>query len=192
MWFLVPEDKRLLACILAFAATLVIGYFMLGPLLRTNAAPHGIVSLELAGDVKQAQRVIDSWDAKAKEFAFNNTLLDFLFIVAYSTAFGLACVLTHKVYAGADALAILGAPWIGTLLAWGQTVAGALDMIENLAIFMMLKGNITEPWPQVARWCALPKFSLIFAGAMYSFWGLLVALATLLFRRASQKKVERA
>lgn len=191
MWFLVPEDKQPIACILAFAATLVVGYFMLGPLLRTSEAPHGIVSLEFAGDVKQAQSVINSWDAKARQFAVNNVLLDFLFIAAYSTAFGLACVLAHKVYASTDALAILGAPWIGTLLAWGQTVAGALDVIENIAILMMLQVNVNEPWPQVARWCALPKFGFIFAGAMYSFWGLLLALPTLLFRWAKQKRIER-
>lgn len=190
MWFLVPEDKRPLVCFLTIAATLVIGCFMLGPILRTKAAPHGIVSLELAGDVKQAQSVINSWDDKARQFAFKSTLLDFLFIVAYSTALGLACVLAHKVYADTGALAILGAPWIGTLLAWGLTAAGALDIIENVALLIMLGGNVTEPWPQVARWCALPKFSLLFAGAMYSFWGLLLALATLFLRRANKKKVE--
>lgn len=132
--------------------------------IRTAAAPNGIVSFEVAGDVAAAQRMIDSWDARARQFAAFSLGLDYLFMVAYSTTIALGCLWAADAFrTGLPALAVVG-PW----LAWGQWLAALLDGQENVALTVILLGGVAEPWPGVAWWCAVAKFVLIAAGLWYA------------------------
>jgi hypothetical protein len=54
--------------------------------LRTAAAPNGIVSYELAGNIKPAAEILASWDARAQLFAAFGLVLDYLFMTAYALA----------------------------------------------------------------------------------------------------------
>ena len=126
-----------------------------GP-LKTPAAPQGIVSFELAGDGPSAQAILDCWDCQARAHA----------------GFGLACVWVACVLP--SRYRPLAA--VGLTLAWGQWLAALLDVVENVALLVILLDSPVAPWPQVALWCAVPKFALVFLGLGYVALGAVVRL----------------
>jgi hypothetical protein len=170
----IPADKRPKV----FWPLLVITLFLMvllnleGKPMVTQAAPLGIVSYELAGSVSRAQKILASWDQQAQLSAAFSLGLDYVFMLAYSAAIGLACIWT------ADALRRRGWPLasLGAPLAWGLWLAAAFDAMENIALVVILFGTVQAPWPEVARWCAIFKFSLIFLGLVYAFFGLVVSV----------------
>jgi hypothetical protein len=147
-----------------------------GPLV-TAAAPQGIVSFELAGDVSSAQAILDSWDARARAHAGFSLGFDFTFLLLYSTTIACACAW------GARGLAAVWRPLVsvGPLLAWGQWLAGLLDAVENAALWAILADGPSVPWPGLARWCATIKFTLVALGLLYA---LLSGLGMVLKREA--------
>jgi len=149
---------------------------LVGSPLVTPTAPYGIVSFELARNPAQAQAILDSWEQPAQLRAAFSLGLDFLFIPIYSTGLTLCCLWAAQFQRERrrfpNWLVLIGIP--GILLAWAQTLAGGLDLIENLALINMLLGSVSAPWPQVSSICATVKFSLVGMGILYS---LLAALA---------------
>jgi hypothetical protein len=140
--------------------------------LTTQAAPLGIISYELAGTVTKVQGILDSWDSVTQLHAAFALGFDYVFMLAYSTTIGLACVMASGVLSSRRwPLATAGAA-----LAWGQWLAAGFDAVENIALIAMLFGAVASPWPQVAYWCAVFKFSLIFLGLVYAFYGGVVRL----------------
>ena len=142
-----------------------------GP-LKTPAAPQGIVSFELAGDGPSAQAILDCWDCQARAHAGFNLGFDFVFMLLYSSAIGLACVWVACVLP--SRYRPLAA--VGLTLAWGQWLAALLDVVENVALLVILLDSPVAPWPQVALWCAVPKFALVFLGLGYVALGAVVRL----------------
>jgi hypothetical protein len=149
------------------------------PSLTTKPAPWGILSFELAGNEKTASAMIVSWQEKgAYEDALSSLYWDNFFLLAYSTAIALSCVMA------ADRLHAPGTLEynLAILLAWAQWLAALLDRTENFALEKMLRGAVKSPWPQIARWCAIPKFIIVFAGLGYvaiaAFIGLVALLKT--------------
>lgn len=152
---------------------------IMGKPLVTAQAPYGIVSFELAGTPAQAQLILDSWDARAKQYAAFGLGFDYLFMLAYSAAIGLGCLLAAGV--------IRGRGWplasLGVLLAWGMWLAALLDAVENFALLqLLLAGTSNGGWPAVARLCAVLKFGLIFLGLVYVMYGLATGLLARLRR----------
>jgi hypothetical protein len=147
----IPPGQRRRAFVPFLALTLAV-MAVLGSVDRritTPAAPHGIVSFELAGDTATAQRMLDSWDPIARlHVAFSNGI-DYLYMVLYSTTIALACVWGATVYAAG----------VGMLLAWGQWLAALFDATENMALTVMIFDGVRDPWPALAWWCAVPKFA---------------------------------
>jgi hypothetical protein len=39
-----------------------------------------------------------------------------------------------------------------------------------------LFGSVIYPWPEIARWCAIPKFILVFTGIVYVIYGGIVLM----------------
>ncbi len=136
--------------------------------LRTGTTPHGIVSLELAGDVQTARSMVDAWSPRARIAAGVSLGLDYLFLALYSTTLALACrrVAARAASAGAAALAALG-----DTLAWGQWAAGGADGVENIALIRMLLDGVADPWPAIAWWFAALKFGLLGLGIAYILGG---------------------
>jgi len=133
-----------------------------GP-LKTAAAPLGIVSFELARDWPAAQSILASWDEQAQLFAALSLGLDYLFMLAYSTALALGCV-----WAGERLRPRAG--WLaaaGVWLAWGMSLAALLDATENLALIRILFGAAVGPWPGLAWGCASIKFLLVGGGLVF-------------------------
>jgi hypothetical protein len=151
------------------------------PLRIPEIAPLGIVSLEFAFAPQQARDIVEAWSkANVLEGAIKLQWVDFLYMVAYSTALSLACIWSTKLLPGFDAR------WLGAgmVLAWGQWVAAIFDAIENLCLFPFLYGTATDgvPLALVAAVSAGLKFGLIGLGILY----FLISVGFKVFRLVSQ------
>jgi hypothetical protein len=171
--FLPTESQKLVFWVLLGLVVVLMTVFRItGGLMNTEAAPYGVVSFELAGSVERAQAILVSWDGPARIRAAFGLGLDFLFIPVYAGAISLGCALASGgLHARKWPLASLG-----RIPAWGVVAAGLLDLVENYALTVILFGTVTAPWPQIAAWCAGPKFVLIFLGLVYALYGGVVAL----------------
>ena len=155
-----------------------------GANLVTESAPSGIISFELAGSVEKAGAILTSWNEPARLSAAFNLGLDYLYMVAYALAIGLGSLVASEVLARSSwPLARLG-PWLG----WALILAAACDAMENGALWVVLNsspgpGMLDYRWPALARWCALIKFGLVFAGLVYVFYGGVVAFVQRLSKK---------
>ena len=138
-----------------------------GAPLTTPQAPAGIVSFELAGTMEHARAIMASWGERQRLLAAFGLGLDYLFLITYSTFFGLACLSAGEAARAAGSrLAPLAVP-----LAWGQWLAAALDAVENSALISLVLGSTWATWPPVAWFCASFKFALIVTALIYIIWG---------------------
>jgi hypothetical protein len=154
-----------------------------GGWLYTSAAPYGIVSFELAGDPIVAARILKSWNVPAQMEACTNLGLDYLFLVLYSTTLAFACVWASSQLSGFWSA-------IGGWIAWGQWAAGAFDAGENSSLLYILFVTPASPWPQLARFCSLAKFTLVTIGLLYSAMGAFVYFANKLSIRFAKPAPE--
>ena len=94
----VPEtaQKRVFVVLFVFTLAVMAAMQVLGGPLKTQAAPAGIVSFELAGGLEKARAMVASWGPRERVYAGLNLGLDFLFLVAYSSGIGLGCVLVAQ------------------------------------------------------------------------------------------------
>jgi hypothetical protein len=165
--------RRVFWLLLAATLTLMVILNLVAAPLVTPEAPYGIVSYELAGSVDQAEQILGSWDMEARLRSAFSLGLDYLFMVAYALTIAWGCLWS------AEKLLLNGWPFarLGVFLAAGQFLAALLDALENVALAVMLFSQVTAPWPQVANWSATIKFGLVFAGLVYTFFGLVAHLS---------------
>ena len=162
-----PYRPRCFWVLLVTSGVLVLVFAVTGTSLNTAAAPQGIVSLQIAGSVTKASEMIASWDSKARLLAAFGLGVDYLFMPVYAMLFGLACIgAAQQLRRSKWPLATLGS-W----LAWGLWLAAIFDALENIAQMVMLLGPVVSPWPEISTVCAYMKFTLIFTGVVYAFYG---------------------
>ena len=192
-WLSTSEQKRAFMALLALTLVVMVSLNALGGPLNTEVAPAGIVSYELAGELSLAQSMVESWGQTGQVYAGLNLGLDYLFLVAYSSSIALGCVLVARSLNKSDA-ARPGSPdpgrkrgfgnplraisGVGVPLAWAQFGAALLDSVENYALIQVLLGSQQASWPAVARWCAIPKFSIVAAGLIYVSVGVILVMVT--------------
>ncbi len=151
-------------------------FVILTVLFRFLDVPRGIVAFELAGSVTASQSIINAWDKNAQLVAAFGLGIDYLYMIAYSTVIGMACLWAARTLAARNwPLRSFGPP-----LAWGLWLAALFDATENVALWMQLLNGVAEPYPQIAAFCATLKFLLIILGVLYVLYG---ALAWLIGRR---------
>lgn len=169
------QTRRLdiLITLLILTIFLMVLLSIVGAPLTTPTAPNGIISYELAGSVSKVDEIINSWDHNAQLHAAFSLGFDYLFLVVYSTTIAFACIWAGEQLRSSD-WPLAG---LGVLLAWGLWLAALLDAVENLALVIMLFGEVVSPWPELARWCAIFKFSLIFIGMVYALLGLIAYIS---------------
>lgn len=168
----IPEEMQWSVLLILIALFLVFG--KMARVRKTSAARPGILSLEFTGNKQRANEIIALWGERGVRRAVSAVRWDFLFLLAYSTLFGLLCVwAADGIWARYTGL---GAS-IGVALAWNQWLAGLCDAVENVALLKVLREpEVKECWPPVAYWFAASKFTLIIAGLLYLAISLLVWL----------------
>jgi hypothetical protein len=167
-WLSTSGQKRAFVVLLVLTLAVMVSLNALGRPLNTEVAPLGIVSFELAGELSLAQSMVESWGQTGQVYAGLNLGLDYVFLVTYSSAIALGCILVARSLS----------PRAGLLLAWAQFGAALLDAIENYALIQVLLRSQQALWPVVARWCAIPKFLIVAAGLAYVGVGAVLAVVT--------------
>lgn len=139
--------------------------------LRTEAAPRGIISFELAGTAERASAIVASWGPRQREAAAFGLGLDFLFLLLYPVAISLAAGLV------ADRLAprSLRAARLGKLLALLVPLAAVLDAIENALLWRTLQLGASTAGTAATASAAVLKFALVALGLVYVAGGWLAA-----------------
>ncbi|HSK88470.1 MAG TPA: hypothetical protein VK880_08950, partial [Anaerolineales bacterium] len=170
--------KQLFFILLALTLILFAVLRVLDQPLRTDAAPKGIVSFELAGNSRTARAITDSWKQmslllSAVEgqpnpdvvnvpyvFAAFGLGLDYLFMPVYALWLAFGTLLASGKHEG----------WLrslGTVAGYAALAAMVFDAVENYALLQVLLGNMQSPYPALAAFCAIVKFSLILLGLLY-------------------------
>jgi hypothetical protein len=146
--------------------------------LQTEAAPNGIISLELAGNARTARAILDSWEQTSRMlsatsapnpdivnvpyvFAAFGLGLDYLFMPMYSHALALGTLLAAQKHAG----------WLRSLAeaaGYAALAAALFDAVENYALLQMLLGEFDAGLPATASFCAIVKFGLLLFGIVVS------------------------
>jgi len=165
-----PRSALLILFLLS--ATLLTGLRALDTKLISAAAPRGIVSFELAGNIQQVSQILAEWGPEGRVYAALSLGLDYLFLIVYALFISLACVLIARYLT----LKITFLAAVGFVLGWGQFFAAILDAVENLALIRLLLGSQQPSWPVIARWCAIVKFGIVGAGLAYILIGTLIVL----------------
>jgi len=117
-------------------AVQVLGF---GPAARTMKATGGvgIVGMEFLWSRERAAAVLHRWGTVGRRAAVQSLWWDFLFIASYgSGGFVLALSIASHARDGR------GSPGWGTLAlvgAWGVVVAAVLDVVENVALLLLLR-----------------------------------------------------
>jgi hypothetical protein len=144
--------------------------------LRTDAAPNGMVSFELAGTPLAAHEITESWKQlstllsatgrpnpdivnTAYVFAAFGLGLDYLFMPIYALTLSFATLLAAQKHIG----------WIHSLLVlagYGAFAAALFDAVENYALFQILLGRVGASYPEIAAFCATVKFGLLIFGVL--------------------------
>jgi hypothetical protein len=89
--------------------------------------------------------------------------LDYLFIVTYTLALSLGCIVAMDWWRRGPK----GMAAVGPIVAWLTMIAGLFDAVENFALMRGLAGAEGSWWPQVAWWCAAVKFGLLILTLVY-------------------------
>jgi len=166
--------KKVLITSLIITVGVAIALQLSGRYLVTKEAPFGIVSFEFAGDLINAQTIMNSWGQNGKVYAGLNLGMDYLFLVAYTLLLASASILvTERVKAKWEQMRITG-----YIIVIGCLLAGFLDAIENYALINILVGNGSDFLAQLALWCAIPKFVLVGLGIIYLSVGSLYLMIT--------------
>ncbi len=168
--FFSGREKILLVYISAITISLMAILNWVSAPLVAPQSPYGMISFELAGSVDRAAGMLDQWDANTRLRAAFSLGLDYLFMLAYPAAIGLACRLAAGVFRNRN----YRVHKLENFLIRGQWLAAALDATENIALFLILLGNTSSTAPLTAYWCAIIKFSLVISGIIYALFGLLV------------------
>lgn len=153
-----------------------------------RAAPHlenkeqlpfkrPMFAFELAGDADKARKVLDESekadkDARAK---FKTALgWDFLFILIYPLCGAVGCLLVIKFLSTHELTGVRP----GFVLLALLPLAAILDVVENYALLKILRGPIESPWPEIAKWCAIPKFAIVGLVLLYELFGVVMWIVT--------------
>jgi hypothetical protein len=136
----------------------------------TTAAAQGfpIVELEFAGTAERADDVVRGIDLGVVRVTI---LWDFLFIFFYAPALFFGSLWARRQFGGDFGRKA------GTVIAAGGLVAGALDLVENVAMLAYLRDpSGWGGWNPLAAAMAIPKFVLALVGVVYILLGIVLAI----------------
>lgn len=165
------EAARMRWIVITFlmSAILLMALRTLDAPLKTEAAPRGIISFELANNYESSRLILSSWNAEAKLNAALSLGLDYLFLVVYAIFLSLTCIQVAKALKSDHSFFFM----LAQVVAWSQFLAAVLDAVENMALIQLLLNSSRKWLPLVARWCAMVKFSIVGAGLIFILGGLL-------------------
>jgi hypothetical protein len=138
---------------------------------------EGMVAFELAGSSARAGEILAAWGQDGQDAARLSLWLDFPFLIAYAAFFTFAIA---AVRTGASARAWSDYARVGAVVVVLPIVAAVLDVVEDVALLLVLDGHVDSAAPTIAAGFALAKFAALIVSLVY----LVVGFVALLVRRA--------
>lgn len=135
----------------------------------------GMVRFELNGGQARADEILAEWGEDGRAAAREQLWIDYGFMLAYGTFFGLAGAAVRDLCRdrGLRRLARLG-----RIAAWFGPAAAGFDALENACLLLTL-GGAGAAFPFLATIFAVCKFTLLAGAIAY----LVIGIASLLGRR---------
>ena len=119
-----------------------------------------IVRLELAGSETEAREIVEAWsDAETADMAFLQGV-DELHPFAYGLLLATAVVWAGRRLRGR------AARWAPSV-AWMVVGAALFDLLENVGMIVMIRGDVEGPIPMVTTAFAVVKFALLVTAIIY-------------------------
>lgn len=159
-----PRYRRVMWLALALSSGCFVALQVINAQLCTHATPRGIVSFELTWNSATAQRMLDSWDQRARLYAALSIGLDYLFMYAYGALAWSVMRLRAMALDHVQRPRLAHAFRSLSFAAWAAILC---DAVENVAMWRMLFGPMA-PWPLLASILATIKFVLL--GLLLSLW----------------------
>ena len=131
-----------------------------GRSLVTPVAPRGIVDMEFARTAERFFELRLFWNPGSVS---TNIYLDFLFIAAYAWFLVTACIFIRERTAWTK--------WSNAFITI-SLAAAVFDLCENFLILLVLNGRFDTSILQIVFYCALLKFLLSGAAALFVLAGL--------------------
>jgi hypothetical protein len=153
------------------ALTLLSGLAML-PAMRTMA-DHGasLFSFESAGDASRSAEIVAGWGDAGVAAMWWQLALDLPFLFGYGLFAAGACT------AVAIRAERVGRPRLrraAIVLAWLGPIAAAADLLQDLALALVLTGRETQPWPRIGDLAGRPVGVLMGVALAFALVGAIV------------------
>ncbi len=172
--FLITYKNRITISLLAALILMIAVTRIFNAPLVNEAAKSGIVSFELAKNLDNSVKILNSWDENAKISAGLSLGTDFVFLLVYSGFIAMLIFnINNRLWADKPFYRA-GNYFIALIF-----LAALFDVIENISLIKLLLGNVDQTWSSLAYYFAIAKFTLILLCIVY----LLINWAILLFRR---------
>jgi hypothetical protein len=173
-----PAKRRALCLTLAGVTVLLLTVLILlyGP-MKNQAAPQGMVSLELCWTPEHLGEMLASWSEDTRMQVAFGLGLNFLCLFALTNTLALACVWAAS---GVHGLLAAAGRWV----AWGQWVAGGAWAVENSLLTAGVLGHDTNFTLAAASSLAVLKFTLVGAGLLFAVFA---GIGAAVLRRASSQ-----
>ena len=165
------EMRKSIVILCFLVGTMILMRFYNSP-LKNEIAPAGIISFEIAKDIKKSVLILNTWNEEAMSSAKKSLYFDFLFLCIYSTFIGLLIFKlnrTLKVKKHIITEIMIGAVFLSAFF----------DVIENVALLKLIYGNLEQLWSSVAYYFAILKFVILAIAIVY----ILVGSCFLLFKK---------
>lgn len=112
----------------------------------------------------EAAQMFESWNDDTKEKMRTALVWDYLFIFIYPATFATACFIAARFLDGKGIIPFK----YGLIVIFLQLAAALLDALENFSLLKILNDATNKILPQIAKLCAVMKFSFIAVGLIYA------------------------
>jgi hypothetical protein len=169
-----PNWTVILLTGVAAVATVII-FLMMRPTEEAlkAASSYGVMELEFAWTIEQVDIILSTWAAADRDLItqeLNVTLLDYVFLVAYSTFFaGIALLTTRR-------LLTERIETFGLYMTLAPFVAALFDAMENVNLLLMLSSPSNYPpfSPFLTSFVATLKFGLLILTTVFLIGGVVL------------------
>lgn len=122
--------------------------------------PSEMVRLQFAGSESQAREIVAGWSySEVVDMAFLQGV-DEVHPLAYGLLLAVAAVWAGRRFRGR------AAQW-APVVAWLALAAGLFDIVENIGMIVMIRGDVDAPLPTITTTFAAAKFSMFFVVLPY-------------------------
>lgn len=133
------------------------------PLISVIESGPGIVQLTLlvfSGTTAGVDAILSTWSESDRlAIAFANGL-DYLFGILLFGTLAIGCAAVTREDGSVE-------PRAGRVFVWLATLGVVLDVPENTSYLVMIFGDTSAPWPQVALVTCGPRFAIFFLCAAF-------------------------